>query len=63
MGVSYGSAETLKTNSTWELLAVSPHWDFSEKLEEAMAWECLCTWAMAISAGMMYLCDAKMTQY
>lgn len=62
-GVDCRGAKTLKPNSTWELLAVSPHWDFSEKLEEAIAWECPPAWAMAISAGTIYLCDAKMTQY
>lgn len=61
MGVDCGCAETLKPNSTWELLAVSPHWDFSEKLEEVIAWEFPPACAMAISVGLVYLCVAKMT--
>lgn len=40
IGVDCGCAETLKPNSAWELLPFSPHWDFSEKLEEAIVREC-----------------------
>jgi len=39
-GLDCGCAKTLKPNSSRELLAVSPHWDFSGNLEEAIAWEC-----------------------
>lgn len=63
VGVDCGCAETLKPNSTWELLAVSPHKDFSEKLEEAIAWEFPPDWEMASSAGLVYLCVAKKTRY